>query len=94
MDNATTMYDAENVDPSQGTCEAPYMGGVFPYICQFWTILHELAFMYRDKGPLAGDRRTLCFAEYKFRELLAWSNRLPSTLSRSDSSPHYVQILQ
>ncbi|KID99238.1 N-terminal fungal transcription regulatory domain-containing protein, partial [Metarhizium majus ARSEF 297] len=93
MDNATTMYDADKVDPSQGTCQAPYMGGVFPYICQFWTILHELAFMYRDKGPLAGDGRTLCFAEYKFRELLAWSNRLPSTLSRSDSSPHYVQIL-
>ncbi|KAK4077779.1 transcriptional regulator family: Fungal Specific TF [Trichoderma aggressivum f. europaeum] len=47
----------------------------------------------QHKGPLAGDRRTLYFAEFKFRELLAWSNRLPLKLSRNDRSPHFVQIL-
>ncbi|KAL7930095.1 N-terminal fungal transcription regulatory domain-containing protein [Trichoderma chlorosporum] len=78
---------------SEVDSDPQYMGGVFPYICQFWSILHELALMYRHKGPLAADRRTLCFAEFKFRELLAWSNRLPSKLARNDRSPHYVQIL-
>lgn len=79
---------------SQAEPDPPYMGGVFPYICQFWSILHELALLYRHRGPLKGDRRTLCFAEFKFRELLAWSNRLPRRLCRNDQSPHYVQILQ
>ncbi|KAL7809059.1 N-terminal fungal transcription regulatory domain-containing protein [Trichoderma gracile] len=78
---------------SQAEPDPPYMGGVFPYICQFWSILHELALLYRHRGPLKGDRRTLCFAEFKFRELLAWSNRLPRRLCRNDQSPHYVQIL-
>ncbi|KAL6861931.1 N-terminal fungal transcription regulatory domain-containing protein [Trichoderma novae-zelandiae] len=78
---------------AQAEPDPPYMGGVFPYICQFWSILHELALLYRHRGPLKGDRRTLCFAEFKFRELLAWSNRLPPRLSRNDQSPHYVQIL-
>ncbi|KAF3073981.1 hypothetical protein CFAM422_003482 [Trichoderma lentiforme] len=85
--------EPENLDNSQVEPDPPYMGGVFPYICQFWSILHELAIMYRHKGPLAGDRRTLYFAEFKFRELLAWSNRLPPKLARNDRSPHFVQIL-
>ncbi|KAL7787130.1 N-terminal fungal transcription regulatory domain-containing protein [Trichoderma ceciliae] len=84
---------SNNTNSLQLESNPPYMGGVFPYICQFWSILHELALMYRHKGPLAGDRRTLCFAEFKFRELLAWSNRLPAKLSRNDRSPHFVQIL-
>ncbi|KAK2590778.1 hypothetical protein QQS21_011532 [Conoideocrella luteorostrata] len=70
-----------------------YMGGAFDELCQFWSILHELATLYKQKRSLAYDQRALCFAEYKFRELLAWSNRLPSRLSRNDQSPHYVQIL-
>ncbi|QYS99728.1 Zn(2)-C6 fungal-type domain-containing protein [Trichoderma simmonsii] len=85
--------EPENSDNPQVELDPQYMGGVFPYICQFWSILHELALMYRHKGPLTGDQRTLCFAEFKFRELLAWSNRLPPKLSRNDQSPHYVQIL-
>ncbi|KAL7944147.1 N-terminal fungal transcription regulatory domain-containing protein [Trichoderma barbatum] len=85
--------ESDKGDASEINSDPPYMGGVFPYICQFWSILHELALMFRHKGPLAGDRRTLCFAEFKFRELLAWSNRLPPKLSRNDQSPHFVQIL-
>jgi hypothetical protein len=68
--------------------------GVFPCICQCWSISPELALLYRHKGPLKGDRRTFCLAELKFRELLGWSNRLPRRLCRNDQSPHYVQILQ
>ncbi|KAL7908161.1 N-terminal fungal transcription regulatory domain-containing protein [Trichoderma velutinum] len=84
---------SENLDNPQVEPDPQYMGGVFPYLCQFWSILHELAVMYRHKGPLRGDKRTLYFAEFKFRELLAWSNRLPPKLSRNDRSPHFVQIL-
>ncbi|KAL7915456.1 N-terminal fungal transcription regulatory domain-containing protein [Trichoderma velutinum] len=70
-----------------------YMGGVFPYICKFWSIMYEVSLAYDDnQSPLNGPR-TLHFAEYKFRELLAWSNTLPSYLLRVNQNPHYVQVL-
>ncbi|PTB75254.1 N-terminal fungal transcription regulatory domain-containing protein [Trichoderma longibrachiatum ATCC 18648] len=94
QENQSQQSESESSSSSSpAEPDPPYMGGVFAYICQFWSILHELALLYRHKGPLKGDRRTLCFAEFKFRELLAWSNRLPRRLCRNDQSPHYVQIL-
>ncbi|KAF3060868.1 hypothetical protein CFAM422_010936 [Trichoderma lentiforme] len=70
-----------------------YMGGVFPYICKFWSIMYEVSLTYGDtQSPLSG-LGTLHFAEYKFRELLAWSNTLPSYLLRANQNPHYVQVL-
>ncbi|KAL6805193.1 N-terminal fungal transcription regulatory domain-containing protein [Trichoderma sp. SZMC 28012] len=70
-----------------------YMGGVFPYICKFWSIMYEVSLTYNDtQSPLSG-LRTLHFAEYKFRELLGWSNTLPSYLLRVNQNPHYVQVL-
>lgn len=73
-----------------------YMGGVFPYLCQFWSIMHEVALLYTRNGgsPAAPEHKTLRFVEYKLRELLAWSNGLPHRLSRGDQNPHYVQVLQ
>ncbi|KAH0533397.1 hypothetical protein TsFJ059_001973 [Trichoderma semiorbis] len=70
-----------------------YMGGVFPYLCKFWTIMYDVSLTYDDiQTPLNG-LGTLQFAEYKFRELLAWSNTLPSHLLRVNQNPHYVQVL-
>lgn len=72
-----------------------YMGRTFPYLCQFWRIMHEVSLVYYSDGRLPSDGgATLRFAEFKFRELLAWSNSLPLHLSRNDQSPHHVQIFQ
>ncbi|KKP04360.1 hypothetical protein THAR02_03563 [Trichoderma harzianum] len=71
-----------------------YMGGVFPYICKFWSIIYEVSLTYEDTQSRPSGLGTLHFAEYKFRELLAWSNTLPSLLLRVNQNPHYVQILQ
>ena len=72
-----------------------YMGDTFPHICRFWCIVHEvsLAYCVDDKLPLDFSSG-LAFAEFKFRELLAWSNNLPSHLSQGHQNPHHVQILQ
>ncbi|KAK4082759.1 uncharacterized protein Triagg1_1649 [Trichoderma aggressivum f. europaeum] len=70
-----------------------YMGGVFPYLCKFWSIMYQVSSTYDDtQSPLSG-LGTLHFAEFKFRELLAWSNTLPSHLLRVNQNPHYVQVL-
>ncbi|PNY25245.1 N-terminal fungal transcription regulatory domain-containing protein [Tolypocladium capitatum] len=75
-----------------------YMGRTFPHLCQFWRIMFEVGLVYYADGKLpssdSSSSATLRFAEYKFRELLAWSNNLPLHLSRNGQSPHHVQILQ
>ncbi|KAF4508846.1 hypothetical protein G6O67_005177 [Ophiocordyceps sinensis] len=71
-----------------------YMGQTFPHLCRFWSIVHEVSWVYYAGGqPPMGSRGYLPFAEYKFRELLAWSNGLPVQLTQRDQSPHHVQIL-
>ena len=71
------------------------MGETFPHICRFWSILHEVSLLYCGDGKLPwGASGSLLFAEFKFRELLAWSNNLPSRLSQAHHNPHHVQVLQ
>jgi hypothetical protein len=73
-----------------------YMGGAFPYLCRFWRIMHDISIAYnrqRVASAPAEDPRAFRFAEFKFRELLAWSGKLPSHLSRNDSNAHYAQVL-
>jgi hypothetical protein len=72
-----------------------YMGGLFPHLCRFWTIMHEIALVYYTKhASLPNYMAAWQFSEYKFRELLAWSSELPADLLRNSDNPHYVQILQ
>lgn len=72
-----------------------YMGETFPHICRFWYILHDLSLVYAGDCKLPwGSGGSLAFAEFKFRELLAWSNGLPSRLCQSCHNSHHVQILQ
>jgi hypothetical protein len=72
-----------------------YTGGIFPDLCRFWSIVHEVALLYsRDGGPPPADQKALRFAEYKFRELLAWSNGLSQNFTRDGQGPHYIQVLQ
>ena len=72
-----------------------YIGDTFPYLCRFWSIMREVSCMYHASGQLPwGNHATLMFAEYKFRELLAWSNRLPRPMHASRHGPHHVQVMQ
>lgn len=82
-----------NEDPHRA--QPPYMGKTFPEVCRFWRIMHEVSEVYNSEGHLPwGSSGTLSFAEFKFRELLAWSNNLGSRLSRGHNQPHHVHILQ
>jgi len=73
----------------------PFMGDTFPYSCLFWDIVREVSWVYHAEGHLPwGARGSLAFAEFKFRELLAWSNRLPLQMTSKQSNPHHVHVLQ
>lgn len=75
---------------------AEYMGDTFPRLCQFWTIVREVVMVYQTptgEGPW-GSGVSLPFAEFKFRELLAWSNNLPPQLKSSEKNPHHVHVMQ
>jgi hypothetical protein len=72
-----------------------YMGSTFPHICRFWCIVHEVSLAYEsDTMQPWGSKSSLAFAEFKFRELLAWSNNLPPSHSQGRDHPHQVVILQ
>ncbi|KAG6006167.1 hypothetical protein E4U21_007277 [Claviceps maximensis] len=72
----------------------PYMGDTFPYLCWFWTIVREMTWVYYVGGETTlGSQGSLAFAEFKFRELLAWSNSLPPQLSTKKHTPHHVQVM-
>ena len=72
-----------------------YMGQTFPQLCRFWRIMHEVVIVYygNDALPL-GTHVDPVFAEFKFRELLAWASSLPSSFTLNDNSPHHVLILR
>lgn len=82
--------------PEPSTTEASkYMGVTFPQICRFWVIVHEVTMVYDERGRADwGSGAALSFAEFKFRELLAWSNTLPSRVTRDSHHTYHVDILQ
>lgn len=72
-----------------------YMGDTFPYLCWFWTIVREMTWVYYVGGQTTlGSHGSLAFAEFKFRELLAWTNSLPPQLLSKQYTPHHVQVMQ
>ena len=72
-----------------------HTGDTFVALCHFWRIMYDVAAVYYSaNGQSERQPLTLQFAEFKFRELLAWTDELPLTLARSGSNPHYVVILQ
>ncbi|KJZ68893.1 hypothetical protein HIM_11715 [Hirsutella minnesotensis 3608] len=71
-----------------------FMGNTFTYACLLWDIVREVSWVYHAKGDLPwGSRSSLAFAEFKFRELLAWSNGLPSQMESKETNPHHVHVL-
>ncbi|RFN50197.1 nitrogen assimilation transcription factor nit-4 [Fusarium flagelliforme] len=78
------------------TLRSTYMGDTFLVLCRFWRIIHQVILRYyRDQPyPREGlsDHITLAFAEYKYRELIAWAETLPPSMVRSEQSRHHVLI--
>jgi hypothetical protein len=66
-----------------------YMGTIFPSLCAFWKIAHEIAISYHQ-----GGRISLRLAEYKYRELLAWAETLPMKLADRNHAGHQYMTLQ
>lgn len=83
-----------------GSAASPLMGDAFVHLCRFWAIMREVGCAYHSGGD--DDRRQsfahsgdgVAFAEFKFRELLAWSNGLPADLRLDCQSPQHVQVMQ
>ncbi|KAK5990592.1 Nitrogen assimilation transcription factor nit-4-like protein [Cladobotryum mycophilum] len=79
---------------TQNRPSAPYMGEFLPHLCRFWSIVHEVGKVYyMSSRACEPTQELLRFAEFKFRELLAWSNGLPSSLSRDEHNSHPTLIL-
>ncbi|KAK7421280.1 hypothetical protein QQZ08_009996 [Neonectria magnoliae] len=90
--------EEDDVGRAFGTESSPprtrYVGDTFPTVCGLWRIMHEVTIAYgkdRSNHQLR-DRVSLEFAEYKYRELLAWADNLPSGLVRTERNPHHVVI--
>ena len=95
MENDDDLCGSKSPNEKPVSSRPQYMGATFPFLCQFWRILHEIALVYYGNTSLPLHKHvTLAFAEYKFRELLAWSNRLPPSLVRDERSSHHALILQ
>lgn len=58
--------------------------------------MREVTLFYQaeDTKHPWGEGASLPFAEFKFRELMAWSNNLPPHLLSNKSNPHHVHVLQ
>ncbi|KAI3572557.1 hypothetical protein IWW34DRAFT_637377 [Fusarium oxysporum f. sp. albedinis] len=88
----------ESANSVRQSLHSAYMGDTFPALCQFWRIIHEVTLRYyRDQPNPRGrlsDHVRLAFAEYKYRELIAWAETLPSSMMRSEQSPHHVLTFQ
>ncbi|KAM0556847.1 hypothetical protein ACHAPJ_005519 [Fusarium lateritium] len=80
------------------TLQLKYMGDTFPVLCRFWRIIHEVTLKYYRDQPFPREglssHVTLSFAEYKYRELIAWAETLPPSMVRSEHSPHHVLVFQ
>ncbi|KAG7419181.1 hypothetical protein Forpe1208_v003555 [Fusarium oxysporum f. sp. rapae] len=81
----------DSAKPVRESLQSTYMGGTFPVLCCFWRIIHEVILRYyRDQHGRLSDHVSLTFAEYKYRELIAWAETLPPFMIRSEKSPHHV----
>lgn len=71
------------------------MGQTFGTLCKFWRIIHGVTLVYHKnrQTPLPGHV-SLDFAEFKYRELLAWVEGLPADQILRNGSPHHVVIFQ
>jgi hypothetical protein len=85
------MVESNNERPDN----IPGQEQMFTSLCRFWQIHHEvISVYYENRSTAVPGSVSLQFAEFKYRELLAWADELPPALSRSDDNPEIVVILQ
>ncbi|EXK23545.1 hypothetical protein FOMG_19693 [Fusarium oxysporum f. sp. melonis 26406] len=86
----------DNPEPVRQTPQSAYMDDTFPVLCRFWRIIHEVTLRYYHDQPMPREglsgHVTLAFAEYKYRELIAWAETLPPSMVRSEQSSDHVLI--
>lgn len=71
------------------------VGGAFSALCDFWSIVHSaIGLYYPGSRDIPHERPRLEFAEYKFREIIAWAETLPASLIRDSRSTHHVVVFQ
>lgn len=71
-----------------------YMGTTFTFICELWRIVHGFTQRYYNERNQVMEPPRLDFAELKYRELLAWIQKLPAELARGEDNPHHVVVFQ
>ncbi|KAH7029651.1 uncharacterized protein B0I36DRAFT_364163 [Microdochium trichocladiopsis] len=70
------------------------VGVAFTALCQLWSMLHEFLWVYYPSRMDATPRdQKWKLTEHKFREILAWTSRLPDVLALVDSRPSHVHVL-
>lgn len=88
----------DNPESVRQTPQSAYMDDTFPVLCRFWRIIHEVTLRYYHDQPMPREglsgHVTLAFAEYKYRELIAWAETLPPSMVRSEQSSDHVLIFQ
>ena len=70
------------------------LGDTFPALCHFWRIVHGAKWIYYPEEQSPPKKYEMNLAEHKFRELIAWVERLPRSLARTEKSPHHVDVFQ
>ncbi|KAF6839674.1 N-terminal fungal transcription regulatory domain-containing protein (zinc finger protein) [Colletotrichum musicola] len=84
--SSTSSNTSEDSSPA-------YMGKPFPTLCRFWCITHGVTLEYYKNQPSPlPNHVSLKFAEFKYRELLAWMETLPSDQILRAGCPHHVVI--
>jgi hypothetical protein len=89
------FHDHSTETGEKGSKPSPKPPELFANICRFWRIMHEVTTIYYGNQTASVEGTvSLQFAEFKYRELLAWADRLPVVLARSSRIPDVIVILQ
>ncbi|KAJ4263497.1 hypothetical protein NW762_006316 [Fusarium torreyae] len=72
-----------------------YMGHSFTKLCEFFTIVQEVAVVYNatDGVPIL-HRVPLAFAEAKYQKVLAWADSLDKDMAWDQNSNEHVMLFQ
>lgn len=70
------------------------MASTFPTLCQFWRIIQKSHWIYYPEHPRPPNSLEQEMMEYHFREVIAWTETLPSSMLQHRNSPHHVTVFQ
>ncbi|KAI1808703.1 hypothetical protein F4811DRAFT_500426 [Daldinia bambusicola] len=66
---------------------------IFPALCRFWKIIRSAGWIYTPAEGSPPDIFRMALAEHTFRELIAWTECLPSPLLRVEGRSHHVTVI-